>query len=232
MLPKAQIKALTLDLDDTLWPIAPTIRRAEARANDWFRSEAPEVLQHFDSVRRQALREALLAEHPQRAHDLGWLRRRQFERMLAEAGHAAARADEVFEVFFSARQEVELYPDTLAALARLAARYPLAAVSNGNADLARIGLDRYFAFSLSASDYGAAKPDPGIYHEACRRLGVAPEHVLHVGDDPHTDVLGAQQAGLRAAWINRSEAEWSAPARPDVIARDLAALADLLCGDA
>lgn len=223
--------ALTLDLDDTLWPIAPTIRRAEARANDWFREHAPAVLEQFDATRRASLRAELVSLYPARAHDLGWLRREQFARMLAASGHDRGRAEEIYAVFIAARQDVALYPDALPALQRLAARFPIASVSNGNADLERIGLGAFFRATLSASDYGAAKPDPGIYHEACRRLGVAPEQVLHIGDDPHTDVLGAQQAGLRAAWINRSEAEWSAPARPDVIARDLAALADLLCAD-
>jgi 2-haloalkanoic acid dehalogenase type II len=222
-------KALTLDLDDTLWPVAPTIRRAEARANDWFRTHAPEVLQQFDVARRLALREALLAEHPQRAHDLGWMRQRQLERMLDESGHDPLRAVEVYDIFMAARQEVVLYPDALAALAKLAARFPIAAVSNGNADIKHIGLDAFFSFSLSASDYGAAKPDQGIYLEACRRLGFAPDEVLHVGDDPLTDVIGAQRAGLLTAWVNRGDIEWAhAPERPTLIAGDLAALADLL----
>ena len=221
-------KALTLDLDDTLWPVAPTIRRAEARANDWFREHAPAVLQQFDAPRRLALRETLLAEHPQHAYDLGWLRRRQLECMLEQSGHDPARAAEVYDIFIAARQDVVLYPDAHAALARLAARVPIAAVSNGNADVVRIGLGAFFAFSLSASDYGAAKPDPGIYLEACRRLGAAPDDVLHVGDDPHTDVIGAQRAGLRAAWINRSRQAWPGPGAPDLIADDLSELADQL----
>lgn len=226
-----QPQALTFDLDDTLWPIAPTIRRAEALADDWFRVHAPEVLAHFDSVRRQALRAALVAAHPQRAHDLGWLRRRLFEQMLDAAGHPAQRAGEVFDVFIAARQEVTLYPEVSAALAQLAARYPLAAVSNGNADLRRIGLADHFAFSLSAAEHGAAKPDPGIFHAACRRLRVEPAAVLHVGDDPQTDVAGAQGAGLRAAWINRNGLVWTGPGQPDWHGTDLAALAALLCRD-
>ncbi|GAC1635015.1 MAG: HAD family hydrolase [Nevskia sp.] len=224
-------KALTLDLDDTLWPIAPTIRRAEARANDWFRAHAPEVLQQFDAARRLALRESLLAQHPEHAHDLGWLRRTQLAQMLRESGHDPARAAEVYEIFIAARQEVELYPDARTALVRLAAKYPMAAVSNGNADLARIGLGHHFAFSLSAADYGAAKPDPAIYLEACRRLGFAPGEVLHVGDDPLTDVTGARNAGLLAAWINRGGVAWIGPAEPYLEVADLSALADRLCAE-
>ena len=228
-----QPKAITLDLDDTLWPVAPTIRRAEAKTRDWFRAHAPEVLRQFDAARRASLREAIVSAHPDRAHDLGWLRRQQLKRMLEESGHDPVCADEVFEVFIKARQDVQFYPDVLSALARPAARFPIAAVSNGNADLQRIGLDAFFTATVSASDYGAAKPDPGIYHEACRRLGVAPADVLHVGDDPHTDVIGAQQAGLHAAWINRKGLPWTADSTPPaLVVRDLAALVDrLLSGE-
>lgn len=222
-------KAITLDLDDTLWPIAPTIRRAESIADDWFRREAPGVLEHYDAPRRAGLRAALVAAHPQQAHDLGWLRRRQFATMLETSGHDPARADEVYDLFIAARQDVELYPEALPALARLAARFPIAAISNGNADLQRVGLAAYFRFGLSASEHGAAKPDPGIYHAACRRLGLAPEDVLHVGDDAHADVIGARRAGLRAVWINRDGAAWSAgESAPDLVVSHLAELADRL----
>ena len=223
------IRAITLDLDDTLWPILPTILRAEQIANQWFAHHAPEVLLRFDSVARMELRDAIAAEYPARAHDLSWLRHELFARMLAQSGHDPARATEVFDLFFDARQDVQLYEGAEAALARLAARYPIAAVSNGNADLARIGIAQHFAFSLSARDYGAAKPDPGIYREAARRLGHAPEAVLHVGDDPLADVLGALRAGLPAAWINRHAADWPHDdERPHLTVPDLVALAEQL----
>ena len=109
----------------------------------------------------------------------------------------------------------------------------MAALSNGNDDLALIGIDAHFAFSLSARDYGAAKPDPGIFHEAARRLGVAPRDVLHVGDDVHADVVGAHRAGMMTAWINREGAPWppsawQPPIAPTLIVRDLAELAERL----
>jgi FMN hydrolase / 5-amino-6-(5-phospho-D-ribitylamino)uracil phosphatase len=224
----APIRAITLDLDDTLWPIEPVIRRAETIAQTWFRDYAPRVLAHYSAERRAQLRAELIGEFPSRAHDLGWLRQLQFARMLEHCGYDPAQAQTVFTLFLTARQQVELYEGTHAALVRLAARYPLAAISNGNADLSTIGLHQHFTFSLSASDYGAAKPDPGIYREACRRLGCAPENVLHVGDDPHTDVYGAYNAGLRTAWINRNGAAWAGDISPEFVAAGLAELAEQL----
>ena len=139
-----------------------------------------------------------------------------------------------FEAFFNARCEVEHYADSLEALDRLAARVPLAALTNGNADLARIGLMHLFHFQLGAREHGAAKPDASIFHAACERLGHAPDQVLHVGDDIEMDVLGAHRAGLRSCWINRPDADGAHRAwtrddlRPDLEFPTLTALADWL----
>jgi len=72
-----------------------------------------------------------------------------------------------------------------------------------------------------------------IFHDACTRLGLPPENVLHVGDDPELDVIGAHRAGLRSAWLQRGTISWSKASRqsavqPDWIVRSLAKLTDLL----
>jgi putative hydrolase of the HAD superfamily len=84
----------------------------------------------------------------------------------------------------------------------LAARYPLVAITNGNVDPSLCGLDGYFQFVLRSGPDGRAKPYQDMYHLAVERLGVAPEQILHVGDDLTTDVAGALRAGLQACWIN------------------------------
>ncbi|HKV00287.1 MAG TPA: FAD-dependent oxidoreductase, partial [Vineibacter sp.] len=48
--------------------------------------------------------------------------------------------------------------------ARLAARFPLVSLSNGNADLTKIGLDRFFRFSITSREFGKAKPAAEIFH--------------------------------------------------------------------
>lgn len=222
-------QALTLDLDDTLWPIAPTIRAAEAAADAWFAEQAPIVLEAWSPGGRVLLRKRVIAAFPGQGHDLGFLRREMFRQMLEDCGLDGRRAAEVYEVFIAERQRVTLYPGALEALEKLAARYPLAAISNGNADLARVGLDRHFRFGLSASEHGAAKPDPGIFHAACSRLGVDAGRVLHVGDDAHSDVIGARRAGLRAAWINAQGLAWEHQEHaPEIEAESFAALVERL----
>ncbi|MGY4514877.1 HAD family hydrolase [Lysobacter sp. HA18] len=224
-----RIRAITLDLDDTLWPIAPAIDRAEAALDAWLATHAPRVAAKWPLELRQPLRLQIDAERPEMAHDMTAQRQWMLERMFAEAGEDPALVHDAFEAYFAARCEVEHYPDTMDALERLAARVPLASVSNGNACLARIGLMPLFRFQLGAREHGAAKPTPSIYLEACERLGVEPQHVLHVGDDIELDVVGAARAGLRTCWIDRRDEEWPRDdLRPDLHFTDLAALAEWL----
>jgi putative hydrolase of the HAD superfamily len=191
------IRAITLDLDDTIWPIAPAIDRAEAALDAWMVEHAPRAAQRWPLQARRALRDAVDAEHPQLAHDFTRQRLITLERMLRESGEDVTRVDAAFEAYFAARCDVEHYADSVDALHRLAARVPLAAVSNGNACLTRIGLMPLFRFQLGAREHGAAKPAASIFHAACVQLECAPSQVLHVGDDIELDVIGAANAGLR-----------------------------------
>jgi putative hydrolase of the HAD superfamily len=197
--------AITLDLDDTLWPVKPALIHAERTLSAWLAERAPATAAWMTPDNRRMVREALLAGHPDRAHDVSFMRRESLRRALAAAGDDEALAGPAFEAFLEARQCVTLYDDVEPVLAAWARRYRLVAVSNGNADVGRIGLGSYFAASVSAHELGFGKPDPRIYLEACRRAGARPEEVLHVGDDLHLDVHAARDAGLRSAWVRRPD---------------------------
>lgn len=228
----APIAAITLDLDDTLWPVWPTIERAERRLHEWLAANAAATAAAHDTVSLRRVRNALAIEHPQWAHDLTMIRRESIRRVLGECGDDPALADAAFEVFFAARQEVVLFDDALAALQRIAARYPVLGLTNGNADVQRVGLAAHFRGCLTAREFGVGKPEPAIFHEACARLGVPAAQVLHVGDDPLVDVAGALRAGLQAAWVRRDDAGPAAisvlDTQPQFIVTDLAELADRL----
>ena len=177
------------------------------------------------------LRRAVVADRPDWAHDLSALRRETIRRALQAAGEDPALADPAFEVFFSERQRVDLFDDVLPALERLAARWPVVALSNGNADVHRVpGLGRHFHAAVSARDLGLAKPAPATYLAACGRAGAAPAAPLHVGDDAALDVDGALAAGLQAAWVRRPGGpDTGTPARtPQHVVATLAELADRL----
>lgn len=223
-----QIRAVSLDLDDTLWPIAPIVQRAERRLHDWLLQHCPPVAAAYPIDGMRALRERIAEENPHLAHDYTAQRKLSLTAALQPHGYGGDTIEAAFDAFYAARNEVELYADALPALQRLAARLPLISLSNGNADLGRIGLRHLFADCVSAREFGMAKPAPEIFHEACRRLGLAPGEVLHVGDDPLLDVHGARSAGLPTAWLNREGAAWAQPQRADVEFRDLTELADWL----
>jgi FMN hydrolase / 5-amino-6-(5-phospho-D-ribitylamino)uracil phosphatase len=214
----SSIRALTLDLDDTLWPIAPAIARAEVVLHRWLTEHAPATAAQFDIVALRAKRDDVSRTQPAIAHDFSAVRRESLRLALLAAGDDEALAEGAFEAFFAARHELEFYPEVEDALRRLAARFPLLALSNGNAEIARTALAPWFRGGLSARELGFGKPDPRIFHEACRRLGCGPHEVLHVGDDLALDALGARSAGLLTFWLRRGPVEADAEPVPDGLA--------------
>lgn len=194
------------DLDNTLWAVDPVIARAETETWRWLTDRAPELAARVDvdSMRRQRL--ALLAARPEYFHNLTALRRDAMAALFREAGYGEADArglsQQALETFLEHRNRVTLFPGARELLEALAGRYRLAALSNGNADLARIGLDHLFDCVLSAEKVGRAKPDPAMFARALAETGVRAEHALHVGDHPEQDVLAAQAHGLGAVWAN------------------------------
>lgn len=233
MLNLSRIRAITLDLDDTLWPVWPAIHRAEDLLREWLTAHAPRTaVMYADPHQRQLLRADTEAQWADHAHDLSVLRRESIRLALQRSGDAPTLAEPAFEVFFDARMQVELFEDAIPLLDAIAARWPIVAVSNGNADVHRVGIGRYFAASVSARDAGVGKPDPRIFEAACAAVGVKAEQVLHIGDDAALDVLGALGVGMQTVWVNREEHLWSFTQHPHVTVGSLRELQDLLSGPA
>jgi HAD superfamily hydrolase (TIGR01549 family) len=203
-------RVISLDLDDTLWPVAPVLAAAEHTLHVWLERHHPRALHGHDVESMRALRASVATRHPAQSHDMTFLRRQALAEQFAAAGYDSAPVEEALEVFLGWRNRVELYDDARPALERLRARYRLFAVSNGNADLARCGIADLFEGHVTAAAAGAAKPDARIFAHLLREAGAAPEEVLHIGDDPLADVVGATQAGIQAVWLNRDGRAWPA----------------------
>ncbi|MDI9330425.1 MAG: HAD-IA family hydrolase [Alphaproteobacteria bacterium] len=226
MIDLTPIRAISLDLDDTLWPVWPIIERAEQQLLAWLRDHAPAAarLGASPEVLRQ-IRSQVQADWPvHRRHDLAALRTEAIRRLLLQAGEPEQLAGPAFEVFHAERQRVELYPDALPLLEFLHARYPLLAVTNGTANVQRVGLGRFFAHAVNAPILGHAKPQPDIYHHAARLAGLQAHQVLHIGDDAHLDAWGARNAGLPCIWLNREGKAWELDGDPPPSVSDLMAL--------
>lgn len=203
-----EIKAISLDLDDTLWPIWPSIERAEHNLHEFLLAHAPKTAMQFPIPAMRHLREHVAQVNPSLAHDFTAQRKLSLRHAFQLSGESEELVEPAFEAFFSARNQVTLYDDCIPALQGLAKQFPLIALTNGNADLQRTGISEYFIDCVAAKDIGSAKPDRAIFAAASAKLGVAAENILHVGDDPWLDIQGAHDAGFQSAWINRIEAIW------------------------
>lgn len=160
-----------------------------------------------------------------------------FQRAFEDAG-VSADAVAAYEAFHDTLCRGVAYPDTLPALERLRPHFRLAVVSNADDDhllqaLSDNGLTdaELFEFILSSEGARSYKPRAGIFEQAAARFGLPAAEVLYVGDSAMADVLGARNAGMPVAWLNRLRA--TLPERvppPDIEVCDLAELAAALLG--
>jgi putative hydrolase of the HAD superfamily len=227
-MPALPILAITFDLDDTLWAIDPVIERAEQRMHAWLAEHYPRLPERYSPADLRALRDGIVDTRPELAHDLSALRRESLALAAQHCGYGREAADGAFAVMWQARNEVELFADVLPVLTELSGRLTLGGLTNGNADIVRIGLHGLLRFCITAREVGVAKPHPAIFDAASAAAGVPASQVLHVGDDPQRDVHGARAAGMRTVWVNRDGHAWPGGPPADAEITDLFGLLELL----
>jgi FMN hydrolase / 5-amino-6-(5-phospho-D-ribitylamino)uracil phosphatase len=223
------IRAVCFDLDNTLWDIWPVIVRAEQAMIEYLALHYPKAVIGETVETMRAAREAVARQHPQMQHDFSFLRQQALREHSLRCGYQECMAEEAFEVFLRARNEVELYEEVADSLQLLQRRYRLFTASNGNADLSRIGIAHWFERSIAARQVGVLKPHPAVFHKVVEATDLQLHEVLYVGDDPLADIEGARQAGMRAVWINRNADPWPEHlAQPEHTVATLNELAGLL----
>jgi len=200
------LSLITFDLDNTLWDVDAVIVAAESAMRAWLAEHVPAVVALYNSSGLADIRAAVVAEHPGLRHDVSRLRLLITTRAMEACGYrpaeAAALARTAFDVFMEGRHRVAYFDDAIETLAQLSSRYTLAALSNGNADISRLGLDRYFTFACSAADVGRSKPAPEMFLAALARAGAPPHGAVHIGDHLEDDIAGAQAVGMHAIWVD------------------------------
>lgn len=206
------IQVLTFDLDNTLWETDPVIIRAEQASYQALLQHCPHVadLYTLEGVREY---KGQLAEcYPSLAPQISKLRYETLRRIALQAGvdhdQAARVATSAFDVFMEERSRLTLFDGALAALEELAQRFPLIALTNGNANLAAVGLDHLFSAHFSAEQVGTAKPEPDMFQAALAHQNIKPHQCLHIGDHPHQDVDAARQLGFHTLWVNVLDQTW------------------------
>ena len=110
---------------------------------------------------------------------------------------------------------VEAVPGIENALRAAKLSYAIALASNASDSgsglvrdaLERAGLEKYFDEVFTARDLKATKPNSAFYRGILRKLELAPEEVVMVGDHFETDIAGAKKTGLWTIWYNPSDKE-------------------------
>lgn len=199
------IRALSFDLDDTLYPNSVVIAKAEVAMQQRLAQLLP-VSFHNNSLYWFEQRKMLAKEDIEVRHDVSRWRLLALERGLTTQGLSLCEAGEIAELamsaFLQARTDIQLPPTVRPLLVQLATRFPLVAITNGNADIQKMGIADLFQFALRAGPDGRMKPYPDLFLTAAERLQLQPQHILHIGDHVKSDVVGALNAGCQAAWLN------------------------------
>jgi len=204
------VRAIGFDLFNTLITVEPpTIQEAANRLTSALLDAGlPVEPESFQQAHRESAVEFLKQSRQdgKETHNRFWI-----SEALASQGHHVhpddARIARAVDAYFSAFLDFSHpLPGTQEMLANLAERYLLGLLSNfTHAPAARkiidgVGLTPYFETVLISGELGYRKPHPLVFERLIQALGVEKHRILFVGDDPDSDVSGAQMAGLRPVW--------------------------------
>jgi putative hydrolase of the HAD superfamily len=202
--PFAKIHAISFDLDDTFYANWPYIVEAEQYLRSYISEHYPQAA-YYSSSDWFGFKNAALKEDPELRHDMGALRlitlRSAFEKSGLPKADINQAVKKCFDAFYFKRSDFKVDDDIHHTLATLARKVPLVAITNGNVNLQQIGIDTYFTHVLHATKEQRMKPYPDMFNKAATLLSLAPEHILHVGDNLEKDVWGATRAGFKSAWF-------------------------------
>lgn len=196
-----KIKLLSFDLDDTLWPSAPTIAKAEQAFYQHLQKAAPALTAKFSVAALREQRWQYLRANPGLEHHISQWRIDSLNQALIESGYleqSRSLATAAFDVFYTARQQVQLFDYCESVIANLSKDYLLISLTNGNADLDRLPISRYFHASYRAEQVGAAKPAPALFFEALKQAKCHAQECIHIGDNINDDISGAKALGMHA----------------------------------
>jgi putative hydrolase of the HAD superfamily len=219
------IRLLTFDLDDTLWALAPVLAQAEQLAHNWLAEHAGSALGDHTLESLRARRLDWLQRNPAQGHRVSAARLQSVREVLREGGmseaDAAALSQQAFDIFLAARNRVQLFAQAETVLRDLKRRYRIGAITNGNADIERIGIGHLFDFAINAEQLAHAKPHPEPFELALRLGECHPHEAIHVGDHADHDVRAALALGMHAIWVNQTGARWTGDEQPTAQIADI-----------
>jgi len=203
--PLKPFKAISFDLDDTLYDNHPIIKKAEDDILAYLNQQYPELAQ-LTQAQWLSYKNLIAKELPQLMDDVSLWRIKTLTRIMIIYGitpfKAILYAQQAFDQFITLRSAFTVPDKSIQLLEKLAKFYPVIAITNGNVDECKIQLDDKFQFVLKAGNGFKAKPQGDLFIEAARRLNIEVSDILHVGDHLISDVYGAQNNGAQAVWFN------------------------------
>jgi putative hydrolase of the HAD superfamily len=219
------INVITFDLDDTLWDIYPVLVHAEQQVYEWLKIQYPDLCAQYDRLELRQRSFQMAQMLPELKHRLTELRIHALAAVLEAEGVPASQAlkmsKKAFEIFIKARHEVTLFDYTVPLLSSLSKNYRLGVLTNGNADVNRIGLGKYFDFSFASEQLNASKPERDHFDAAENHCNCRAENMLHIGDHPRKDVQAAIDYGWYSIWVNFDNTQWKGRGEPSAIVSSL-----------
>ena len=229
----ADIRLITFDLDNTLWDVDKVIVRAETKMREWMHEHAPASLNYYSNDYLLEIRQRVVEDNPSKRFDLSFMRLAILGEVMSLSGmnkkEAEQTAQRAFDVFFEARNQVKFFSGALEMLSEIKGRYLIYALTNGNADIEKTGLNVYMDGAISAADVSASKPNPEMFKEVLKRTRLYPENAVHIGDNLVDDIEGASNAGFYSIWVNiKSEKISKDGAKPNHVVTSLSEISTLL----
>ena len=216
----SEIKLITFDLDDTFWDIKSTIINAEINSRKWIEDRIKKKIEWgtFDDFLE--IRNELIKENPSLDYDLGLLRKKMIsyhtQKYFKNQKDLNEFIEEAYMFFLEERHKVEFFDDVIPVLEKLSLNYKLGVLTNGNADIKKLGIDHMFDFSVSSMDVKSNKPDQGHFIRAKELSQINFHNTLHVGDHPVNDVYGARKLGINVMWFNLNNLVWDIDENPPI----------------
>lgn len=199
-------KAISFDLDDTLYDNHGVMHQAEQQFVDYL-NQYLSLTPNKDVFYWRRFKQLSLSASPELTHNVTLWREHSLTLAMVELGFSTEKIKhilpEIMSRFMDFRCQVTVPNISLDMLTLLQRQWPLIAITNGNVDIHRIGLTPFFShcFHSGGNDH-RKKPYADMFHAGSHALGISPNELLHIGDCLTADVTGALDAGCQALWFN------------------------------
>ena len=202
----SKIKVLSFDLDNTLYDCQSVIDAAEIWFSQYLCKEFGLGGQYQSYEFWKRVKDECLVDDPKLVDDVTMLRAvslvKAFEYLKMPLQGGITEALKLVDIFIHKRSQGKVSKEVFDLLDKLYQKYPLISVSNGNLDTNEINITSYFKYDIRPNMHSLRrKPFEDMFKEACQKMKVQPDEVLHIGDDPLTDVYGAVQARCKCVWL-------------------------------